>query len=109
MKEELKPCPFCGGKAAVYETERVAFCYCTVCDAEGATEVGENKVQKAEEYWNERTSSERDIPKKPFVNSQYWAECPNCGGSISKDNIQEHIIDGDITFCEHCGQSIDWA
>lgn len=47
-------------------------------------------------------------PKKPLENEPMWAVCPDCGGSISKDNVQEHITDGDITFCEHCGQAIDW-
>lgn len=44
----------------------------------------------------------------PLKNEPLWAVCPDCGGSISKDNIQEHIIDGDITYCEHCGKAIKW-
>jgi hypothetical protein len=51
---------------------------------------------------------EKQIPKKPIENERDWAVCKNCGGSISKDNIFEHIVDRDITFCEHCGQAVDW-
>ena len=51
----------------------------------------------------------KQIPIIPLENEQMWAVCPNCGGSISKDNVQEHIFNGDTTFCEHCGQALDWS
>lgn len=52
---------------------------------------------------------EKQIPKKPLENEPTWAVCPNCKGSIHKDNIWEHIVEGDTTFCEHCGQALDWS
>jgi hypothetical protein len=62
-----------------------------------------------EDYENVKEALEKQIPKKPFGKEYEWAVCPNCGGSISNDNVQEHIINGDTTFCEHCGQAIDWS
>ena len=51
----------------------------------------------------------KQIPQKPLENEPMWAVCPNCKGSIHKDNIWEHIVEGDTTFCEHCGQALDWS
>ena len=51
----------------------------------------------------------KQIPQKPIDKSDLWAVCPVCGGSISLDNIQEHIENEENTFCEHCGQRIDWS
>ena len=62
-----------------------------------------------EDYENVKEALEKQIPIIPLENEQMWAVCPNCGGSISKDNVQEHIFNGDTTFCEHCGQAIDWS
>lgn len=55
---------------------------------------------------------ERQIPKKPIKEDPGdfdFVVCPNCGGSISTDNILEHIMNREKTYCEHCGQAIDWS
>lgn len=52
---------------------------------------------------------EKQISQKPIDKSDLWAVCPVCGGSISLDNIQEHIENEENTFCEHCGQRLDWS
>lgn len=52
---------------------------------------------------------EKQIPMKATYSSPLWYICPKCGGSISIENIQEHICDVDTTYCEHCGQAIDWS
>lgn len=51
----------------------------------------------------------KQISQKPIDKSDLWAVCPVCGGSISLDNIQEHIENEENTFCEHCGQRLDWS
>lgn len=51
------------------------------------------------------------IPVHVLEDESKWAICPNpqCVGSVYKENILEHIYDEDITFCEHCGQALDWG
>ena len=62
---ELKPCPFCGGNAALYVAPNKgveAFCYS--CNARSGTKyTTENRsfsvaVQSAIEAWNRRTQNE---------------------------------------------------
>lgn len=52
---------------------------------------------------------EKQIPKKPVDVHYPWAICASCGGSVSLKNIQEHILNNENTYCEHCGQAIDWS
>lgn len=51
---------------------------------------------------------EKQIPKKPREDETNWAICPDCGGSVYKKKVWEHIVNEEITFCEHCGQALDW-
>lgn len=50
----------------------------------------------------------KSIPKKPKEDSFPWAICPSCGGSVYLEKVQDHIQVGETTYCEHCGQSLDW-
>ena len=52
---------------------------------------------------------EKQIPKKPMRDTKQWATCPACGGCVSKSNIWEHIVEKEATFCEHCGQALEWG
>lgn len=52
---------------------------------------------------------EKRIPKKPIENKFPWAICPVCGGSVYLKNVQEYIQNEKITYCEHCGQALDWS
>lgn len=52
---------------------------------------------------------EKQIPKKPIENRYPWVICPSCGGSVYIDKVQEHIRDNENTYCEHCGQALDWG
>jgi hypothetical protein len=51
---------------------------------------------------------EKQIPKKPIENRYPWAICPICGGSVYLEKVQEHIQNNETTYCEHCGQALDW-
>lgn len=51
---------------------------------------------------------EKQMPKKPMRVEYPWAICSVCGGSFSLKNIEEHIMHHEVTYCEHCGQAIDW-
>lgn len=55
------------------------------------------------------SSIEKQIPKKPIEHRYPWCICPNCGGSVYVKHIQDHIQNGEQTYCEHCGQAIDWS
>lgn len=74
---ELKPCPFCGGRAAIYSSTKniflddtAAWCYCTKCKSRGAefedTKNNGEFVIKAIEAWNRRVNDERRLhrPRK---------------------------------------------
>ena len=52
---------------------------------------------------------EKQIPKKPIEDEYRWAVCPICGGSVYLSNIRDHILDKETTYCEHCGQALDWS
>lgn len=52
---------------------------------------------------------EKQIPKKPIDDRYPWCICPVCGGSIYLKNVQEHIQCQETTYCEHCGQALDWS
>ena len=64
--EKLKPCPFCGGEAAivhqarrkVYKSDKYVYgncVYCTHCDAEIFS-----SINKAIEMWNRREGGQDD-------------------------------------------------
>lgn len=52
---------------------------------------------------------EKQIPKKPIDDRYPWCICPTCNGSVYVKHIQEHIHNEETTYCEHCGQALDWS
>jgi hypothetical protein len=52
---------------------------------------------------------EKQIPKNPIADRYPWCICPVCGGSIYVEKVQEHIQENETTYCEHCGQALDWS
>ena len=60
MKEvELKPCPFCGGKAEMLNySDNEWLVHCTVCD--GMVERWRETEHEAIEQWNRRANDETD-------------------------------------------------
>lgn len=52
---------------------------------------------------------EKQIPKEPIDDHFPWCICPNCEGSVYLKQIQEHIGNEETTYCEHCGQALDWG
>jgi hypothetical protein len=52
---------------------------------------------------------EKQIPKKPIEDRYPGCVCPACGGSVYLKNIQERIMISKTTYCEHCGQALDWG
>ena len=52
---------------------------------------------------------EKQIPKKVIENRYPWCLCPACNGSVYVKHIQEYIGNEETTYCEHCGQALDWS
>lgn len=51
----------------------------------------------------------KQIPRR-ILDSRYpWGTCPTCGGSVYLEKIIEHIQSEETTYCEHCGQALDWS
>ena len=57
MGEQLKPCPFCGGKAHLMDMGYPHWIYCENCGAKVHGGVVGN-VQASIDAWNRRTSEE---------------------------------------------------
>lgn len=56
-REKLKPCPFCGGKAQVYQDYTSHYLVqCTKC---GITTLHYGDTQSPKDVWNRRTKNER--------------------------------------------------
>ena len=55
---ELKPCPFCGGKASLirYHNIKGGYCYCTVCKTRKPNSL---TIEEAIEAWNRRAEDEK--------------------------------------------------
>ena len=49
---------------------------------------------------------EKRIPKVAEHEDGVWSICPCCGGSVCNDT--EHAVNREVSYCEHCGQAIDW-
>ena len=60
-------------------------------------------------FENAISALEKQIPKKTIEDRYPWCVCPVCGGSVYVEKIQEHIQDNETTYCEHCGQALDWS
>lgn len=104
MSEELKPCPFCGGRAKVYKghslyADKIPTCiFCTKCGAQTLL----CRLEQAPKLWNTRTETpmqkrieeleaERDRLKKNHaeLGKKLGAMISFCG------NLPEHLVTGE--------------
>lgn len=61
MMTDLKPCPFCDGKAYVqYNFFETAEVVCSVCGAKGPARCGPEHDERAIEAWNRRVNDAAD-------------------------------------------------
>ena len=49
---------------------------------------------------------EKRIPQKSLHEDGTLSSCPYCGRSIYNDS--EQAVNGEVEYCSHCGQAIDW-
>lgn len=52
-------------------------------------------------------ATEKQIAKTAEHEDGAWSICPNCGGSVCNDT--EHAVNKEVSYCEHCGQALDWG
>lgn len=99
---ELKPCPFCGGKATIIRISAVYskdtfFATCTDCGVE-MPRVAINREQAAE-AWNRRAGS---------VVSAHWEYAGESDGKkIYRCTNCQMLLSGTGNFCKECGAKMD--
>lgn len=99
MKEELKPCPFCGGEAAYGHRSDESLVFCRRCGAE-ATSFGTSNL--AAKFWNTRPAIHDAAPD--LLEALKWCvenDETNTGdvpledhGGRTWNEINEYWIDG---------------
>ena len=101
---ELKPCPFCGGKARLNEYKDCEIWYEVWCDGCAVrTEQYENE-DEAVKVWNHRV--ERTAKVVPMVKEIL-------GGTETITITSCELCKRDVTmwdrFCPNCGAKLEWG
>lgn len=97
MNKELKPCPFCGGRAAVVESSPVYLAYRVRCRRCGAETGMYTTAINAVRCWNDR--EERMC--KPIWTEDGYA-CNKCGYWWPL----KHYDNGKPHYCPNCGAKV---
>lgn len=113
---ELKPCPFCGGKASIYESNRypssgnritgyTVICTDMDCINYRADDWYERTEKRAIERWNTRVERTcHPVEQLPPSESLSTPVRLSCG------HVVEGVLDGEASmlpnFCEVCGAKV---
>lgn len=97
MTRELKPCPFCGGKAETsnnkFERTLLSWVYCTSCGSAGGYRYTE---AEAIEAWNTRIDVEQGAVPATEENMREY-------GWVRERTCKEVLIDKHWRGCSACG------
>jgi Lar family restriction alleviation protein len=74
MSEELKPCPFCGGRAAIFTRENAHWPHCLNEEECGAEGPGASDIASAAAAWNRRASSTISALEAERDKAMAWAK-----------------------------------
>lgn len=98
---DLKPCPFCGGKAILLQSGFVFQVQCGSCGASGRNDDKTTSVA----HWNTRTELERECIWTRVNNSNHcWDEYDAWSTSCGEDYaIEEEWDDKVPNYCNNCG------
>lgn len=94
---ELKPCPFCGGKAVLCENTDYAYVYCKECGSQ--TDESHGTAGAAVAAWNTRAERTCHLERIPYEPGEYEGMrcsvcktvdlemgvgpyCPGCGAKV---------------------------
>ena len=98
MTEELKPCPFCGGKAQLVDEDTGDMkTYYVLCDRCVQTYPFSQK-ERAIEYWNRRQEM---IATWEPTDEEYQWKCSNCYETFDYDYPSS--IYSSLLYCPNCG------
>ncbi len=119
MSEELKPCPFCGGKAILDSHGR--YVYCTNqhsnCDIRPHTKFYDTP-DEAVQAWNKRAILTEELNPCPFcqsihvvlteINGVCHVKCKDCGASTTWDfpsrKVTAYMWNSSVIVSEHSKQ-----
>lgn len=96
-ENELKPCPFCGGKAEMevytkYNGDNDCVVKCIKCGA--TVPIWHETEEEAARQWNNRF----DVTDKIELKT-----CPFCGGEARMEHFSEYDDEGYAVRCSECG------
>lgn len=104
---ELKPCPFCGGKAMIdygfssslNASGGFAYVFCEQCRVSGSRHTSEKQAEKA---WNTRVERTCKMKKARWDDGQCtWGVI--CSACCKK---HEHSFEYSFNFCPTCGAKV---
>ena len=100
--EELKPCPFCGGRPMPIETHAgYGFVQCSSCGCA----MGEDDSKTPEELtedWNRRA----ELTCRDTSQDDGWFMCSKCGAFTSKRGVTDAVSHIPIRYCPNCGAKV---
>lgn len=100
---ELKPCPFCGGKAVLCENTDYAYVYCKECGSQ--TDESHGTAGAAVAAWNTRAERTCKMTKlEPPLLLEGWWSCSECGPVFPPCN--DEIAVWVLQQCPHCGAKV---
>lgn len=98
---KLKPCPFCGNKAEVYEECELIKIRCSNYMCQASVNSWHDEVEDAIDAWNKRNA---DRPQGEWIRTGRTniyggieVQCSNCGDRVMVQHLE------DEWYCRHCG------
>lgn len=103
-REQLRPCPFCGGEANIYQMHFCGTTYTCECSDCGIETKPMDTEAEAIEAWNRRAEPERKsmVWKPAKGRPAYEKGICNCGYVLS-------VLQRDFVYCPECGAKLEWS
>ena len=110
---ELKPCPFCGGKAIL---KQITGRWAVHCENQCAGTRIFNDAKRAIDAWNTRVGSNSEaMAVEPLTHDENGVvfefvhyPCPSCGDIIDQNRKGQTTGLYRPKYCHECGQRLLW-